>query len=182
LNIRNKPEVGGGALYDIGCYAVSSARFLAAASPLPFNAERSSSREPLRVLYVADRDPVFGTDVCGSGLLDFGPEGPRTSFHVATSAFPAQRVEVMGENGSLAISLPFNAYPDMPMILEVSTSLGTRRIEEGPADQYGLMFAAFSRAIREGRQEPTPIEDGVANMAVLDALFRSEKSGAWEAV
>jgi predicted dehydrogenase len=181
-DIRNKPEVGGGALYDIGCYAVSSARFLAAASSLSFSGERSSSQEPLRTLYVADRDPVFGTDVRGLGLLDFGPEGPRVSFHVATKAFPVQRVEVMGEGGSLAINFPFNAYPDVPTILEASTGLGTRRIEEGPADQYGLMFAAFSRAIREGRQEPTPIEDGVANMAVLDSLFRSEKSGAWEAV
>jgi predicted dehydrogenase len=188
-NIRNKPETGGGALYDIGCYAVSSARFLAAASPLPFNAERSSareerspSREPLRALYVADRDPTFGIDSRGTGLLDFGPEGPRASFHVATKAFPAQRVEVMGEKGSLAIGLPFNAYPDVPMVLEVSTGLGARRIEEGPVDQYGLMFAAFSRAVREGAGAPTPIEDGVANMAALDALFRSEKSGRWEAI
>jgi predicted dehydrogenase len=188
-NIRNKPETGGGALYDIGCYAVSSARFLAAASPgrspSLMDAGQKNAREeivPSRCLYVADRDPIFGTDVRGSGILDFGPEGPRVSFHVATKAFPAQRVEVMGEAGSLAISLPFNAYPDVPMVLEVSTSLGTRRIEEGPADQYGLIFAAFSRAIREGKPEPTPIEDGVANMAVLDALFRSEKSGAWEAV
>ena len=44
------------------------------------------------------------------------------------------------------------------------------------------MFDAFSRAVREGGREPTPPEDAIANMKVLDALFRSEKSGSWEKV
>ena len=168
-NIRNKPETGGGALYDIGCYAVSCARFLAAA-------------EPERALYIAERDPSFGTDSLGSGLLDFGSGGPRASFHISTRAFPVQRVEALGERGSLAVILPFNAYPDVPLALEVTTGLGVRRIETEPADQYGLMFAAFSRAIRAKADAPTSPADGIANMGALDALFRSEKSGKWERI
>ncbi|MGA2547732.1 MAG: Gfo/Idh/MocA family oxidoreductase [Rectinemataceae bacterium] len=174
-NIRNRPETGGGALYDIGCYAVSSARFLAAASP-------GSPKEPERGFFITERDAAFGTDTLGTGLLDFGQDGPRASFHISTQAFPVQRVEVMGESGSLAVMLPFNAYPDVPLTVEVTTDLGTRRIETGPADQYGLMFAAFSRAIRAKSPAPTPPEDGIANMAALDALFRSEKSGKWERI
>jgi predicted dehydrogenase len=173
-NIRNRPETGGGALYDIGCYAISSARFLASAS-------RGSSPEPLRALFVAERDPEFGTDTLGTGLLDFG-RSLRASFHVATKAFPVQRVEAVGENGSLAVVLPFNAYPDVPVTLEVTTSLGTRSIYAGPVDQYALMFAAFSKALRAKGAAPTPPEDGIANMATIDALFRSEKSGGWEAL
>jgi predicted dehydrogenase len=88
----------------------------------------------------------------------------------------------MGERGSLAVILPFNAYADVPMALEVTTGLGTRKIEAGPADQYELMFSAFSKAVRAKGKAPTPPEDGIANMAALDALFRSEKSGKWEAV
>jgi predicted dehydrogenase len=174
-NIRNSTETGGGALYDIGCYAVSSARFLAAASP-------GSAKEPERGFFITERDAVFGTDTLGTGLLDFGQDGPRASFHISTNAFPVQRVEVMGEGGSLAVILPFNAYPDVPLAVEVTTGLGTRRIETGPADQYGLMFAAVSRAIRAKAPAPTPPEDGIANMAALDALFRSEKSGKWERI
>jgi predicted dehydrogenase len=170
-NIRNKPETGGGALYDIGCYAVSSARFLAQAG-------RGSRAEPGRVIYIADRDPGFGTDVLGTGILDFG-DSLRATFHVGTMAFPVQRVEVVGTHGSLAVVLPFNAFSDVSLALEVTTGLGTRRIEAGPVDQYALMFAAFSKAIRDKTAAPTPIEDGVANMAALDALFRSEKSGVW---
>jgi predicted dehydrogenase len=171
-NIRNKPETGGGAVYDIGCYAVSSARFLAQAS-------RDSKAEPERVLFVADRDPDFGTDALGTGILDFG-SSLRATFHIGTRTFPVQRVEAVGERGALAVILPFNAYPDVPLALEVSTGLGTRRIETGPADQYALMFTAFSKAIRAKAAAPTPPEDGIANMAALDALFRSEKSGKWE--
>jgi predicted dehydrogenase len=174
-NIRNRPETGGGGLYDIGCYAVSSARFLASASP-------GSAKEPERGFFIAERDEAFGTDTFGTGLLDFGQDGPKASFHISTKAFPVQRVEVVGESGSLAVILPFNAYPDVPLAVEVTTGLGTRRIETGPADQYALMFAAFSKAIRAKAPAPTPPEDGIANMAVLDALFRSEKSGKWERI
>jgi predicted dehydrogenase len=138
--------------------------------------------EPVRALFIAERDETFGTDTFGSGLLDFGPGGPRASFHVATRAFPVQRVEVMGERGSLTLILPFNAYSDVPMALEVTTSLGTRRVETEPVDQYALMFAAFCKAVRSKASAPTPPEDAIANMAALDALFRSEKSGGWEAV
>jgi len=168
-NIRNKLETGGGALYDIGCYAVSASRWLAGA-------------EPARALSLVERDPGFGTDSLSSGILDFGPGGCRASFTVSTRAFPVQRVEVTGDKGSIAIILPFNAYPDVPMAVEVATSLGLRRIEAGPVDQYAALFGAFSRAVRSGGPAPTPMSDGIANMAVLDALFRSEKSGAWEGI
>lgn len=168
-NIRNRTETGGGALYDIGCYAVSASRWLAGA-------------EPVRALSLVERDQNFGTDSLSSGLLDFGPGAGncRASFTVSTRAFPVQRVEVTGEKGSISIILPFNAYPDVALAIEVTTGLGTRRIETGPADQYAAMFRAFSGAIREGRPAPTPLSDAIANMAVLDALFRSEGSGAWE--
>ncbi len=181
-NIRNRPETGGGGLYDIGCYAISSARFLAGASAASAGEGLRHSPEPERGLFVSDRDPELGTDIRGTGLLDFGRGGPRASFHISTQAFPVQRVEAMGERGSLAMTLPFNAFADVPLVLEVTTNLGTRRIEAGPADQYALMFAAFSRAIREKSHAPTPPEDGIANMAAIDALFRSEKSGAWERI
>ena len=163
-NIRNRVENGGGALYDIGCYAISASRWMAGA-------------EPRRGLALMERDPVFGTDRLSSAILDFG--GCRATFNVGTRLFPVQRVEVLGEKGAVAVILPFNAYPDVPLALEVSTSLGTRTIQAGPADQYAAMFSAFGRALRSGSPAPTPIEDGIANMAVIDALFSSEKSGGW---
>jgi len=170
-NIRNQKEKGGGAVYDIGCYTVSVARWVA-------------GLEPERVVSLVRRDKDFGTDILSSGVLDFGAAGAglRACFTVATQAFPIQRVDIVGEGGIISVPLSFNAYNDVPQAIEVTTSLGTRRVETGSVDQYGAMFAAVSKAIRSGGPAPTPIEDGIANMAAMDALFRSERSGGWEAV
>jgi predicted dehydrogenase len=64
----------------------------------------------------------------------------------------------------------------------VTTLIGERTPELAAADQYGLEFEAFSVALREDLPVPTPAEDAVANQKVLDALFRSETSGRWEAI
>ncbi len=166
-NIRNKKELGGGALYDIGCYAVSSARFI-------------MGREPLKAMSLVSRDSVFGTDMLSSGILDFGTA--RSTFSVSTQAFPFQRLEILGSSGRITVWLPFNAYTDVPLEVEIVTGVGTRTYKSPVADQYGLMFQEVSRAIRSGSPAPTPISDAVANQAVLDALFRSESSGNWESV
>jgi predicted dehydrogenase len=166
-NIRNILAAGGGGIPDIGCYAVSSARFLI-------------GQEPTRVISLVHRDPDLGTDVLASGILDFGTT--RSMFTVGTQTYPWQRVDALGSGGALSVLLPFNAYPDSPLQVSVTTGLGTREVYTPPTDQYVEMFEAFSRAVREGGSAPTPPEDAVANMKVLDALFKSEKSGAWEKV
>jgi predicted dehydrogenase len=166
-NIRNILADGGGAIPDIGCYAVSSARFLL-------------GREPERVVSLVRRDPVMGTDVLSTAILDFGDA--RCQFTVGTQSFPCQRVDVMGSGGGISIRLPFNAYSDVPMQVSVTGGLGTREICTPPTDQYVEMFEAYSRAVRDGSPVPTPPRDAVDNMKVLDALFRSEKSGGWEKV
>ena len=166
-NIRNILAAGGGGIPDIGCYAVSSARFLI-------------GREPTRVISLVHRDPDMGTDILSSGILDFGTT--RSVFTVGTQSHNTQRVHVLGSGGELSVLLPFNAYPDAPMQVSVSTGVGTRQVYTPATDQYVEMFEAFSRAVREGGAAPTPPEDAIANMKSLDALFKSEKSGAWEKV
>ncbi len=166
-NIRSRLETGGGALYDIGCYAISSARFLL-------------GEEPERAISTISRDPVGGTDILTSGILDFGKT--RTLFTVGTKMAPRQKVSVYGSGGNLTVILPFNAYPDVPLKLIVDNGIGPREIKCGPDDHYALMLEAFARALREGGSAPIPPSDAIANMKVIDAMFRSEKSGGWEAI
>jgi predicted dehydrogenase len=166
-NIRNQLDAGGGALMDIGCYAVSSSRFLLGA-------------EPKRVVALVERDERFGTDRLSSGILDFG--GVRTIFTVGTQTGSFQEVQLFGTGGSLRVELPFNAYPDVPMMVHVTSGIGQRTIPAGPADQYRLQFESFSRAIRQGAPAPIGVDDAVANQKVLDALFRSAEKGGWEEV
>jgi predicted dehydrogenase len=164
-NIRNILSAGGGALMDIGCYAISMPRWL-------------FQSEPDRVVALVSRDPNYGTDILSSAILDFG-QG-RSLFTVSTQAYSAQRVEVLGTGGRMAIWIPVNAPSDVRARLTVTTPVGEREPELPLADQFGLEFEEFSRALREGRPVPTPPEDAVANQKVLDALLASERSGSWE--
>ncbi len=166
-NIRNISAAGGGGIWDIGCYAVSSARFLL-------------GQEPTRVISLVHRDPALGVDILTSGILDFGTA--RSMFTIGTQTQPLQRIDVLGSDGGISFPLAFNASPDTATQISVTTGLGTRQVCAPPTDQYVEMFEAFSRAIREGGPAPTPPEDAIANMTVLDAIFKSEKSGGWEKV
>jgi predicted dehydrogenase len=164
-NIRNIPEAGGGAIMDIGCYAVSAIRFLMDA-------------EPRRVISLVTRDPGFKTDVLTSAILDYGKA--RALFTVSTTSWPGQKVEIRGTEGEISIRLPYNMFADVPAEVQVTTRVAPRTITIGPASQYALMFEAFCGALRNDKPVPTPPRDGINNMKVLDALARSEKSGAWE--
>ena len=168
-NIRNNPETGGGGIYDIGCYTVSSARLL-------------MGSEPKQVICTAKKDPVLKTDIYTSAMLDFG-DGRISTLTVSTQLFPWQRVRAVGTRGTIAVEIPFNMYGDIPGRIHVATGIGSRTIETEIADQYLLEFDAFALAVAEKRSEaPTPITDAIANMAVLDALFASAESGKWEPV
>ncbi|UCF99194.1 MAG: Gfo/Idh/MocA family oxidoreductase [Spirochaetaceae bacterium] len=164
-NIRNKVEMGGGGLMDIGCYAVSVPRFI-------------FGREPERVIGMFTRDSDFKTDILTSAILDFG--SGRSVFSVATQGFRSQTVDIFGSSGNIHLGIPFNMFADIPPLLTVITAIGERRPQLAAADQYGLEFEAFSKALRLDLPVPTPPEDAVANQKVLDALFRSESSGRWE--
>jgi len=170
-NIRNQLEAGGGALYDVGCYADVSGRFV-------FEAE------PVRAVALIDRDPRFGTDRTTSALVDFG-EGRHLGFTVSTQCVRHQRVQVCGTRGRLEVSIPFNAPQGgaTRILLDDGSALDGSAIRTEtlpPCDQYTLQGEAFSRAVRGEIPLPYGVEDAVRNMRLVDALFRSEKSGRWE--
>ena len=173
-NIRNMPGIGGGALYDIGFYAMFSARHV-------FEAE------PQRAVALIDRDPVLGTDRTSSALLDFGG-GRQASFTVSTQSCKFQRVQILGTQGRIEIAIPFNAPQGeaMRLLLDDGGALDGSQIahETLPgADQYRLQAEAFSRKVREqARPTADALDDAMAQARVIDALWRSERSGRWEAV
>jgi len=171
-NIRNKKDVGGGALYDIGCYAVNTSRYL-------------YGREPQRAIALVERDPEFGTDRLTSGMLDFG--GAHLVFTCSTQGVAYQRVNAFGTKGRLEIEIPFNAPADRPckIFLDDGSTLdcsSAKTTTFPTVNQYGLQSEAFSRAIRTGGAVENGIETAVANMRVIDALFRSAESKRWETV
>lgn len=172
LNIRNKADIGGGGLLDIGCYAVVAGRYL-------FDAE------PLRVIALTDRDPAFGIDRMTSALMDFGA-GRQLTFTVSTQTVPFQRLQALGTRGRIEIEIPFNAPADKPVRIFVDDGSvhggGSARATEFPVvDQYQLQGEAFSRAVRGAEPMAYGLDDAIQNLRILDALRRSETSAAWEA-
>jgi predicted dehydrogenase len=171
-NIRNMADIGGGGLMDVGCYPITMARFL-------------FGREPGRVAALIERDPAMGTDRLTSALLDFAPG--QASFTCSTQLVPFQRMQVLGTKGRLEIEVPYNIPPDRPsrIFLDDGKELAGRgaQTQEFPAvDQYTIQGDEFARAIRGEREVPVPLEDALANMAVIEAVLRAGVSGRWEPV
>jgi predicted dehydrogenase len=169
-NVRNQAGIGGGGLYDIGCYPIVAARYLFGA-------------EPRRVVAQIEYDPNFETDRLASVLLEF--PGGQALFVCSTQLVPYQRMQIFGTKARIEIEIPFNAPPDRPcrISIEDGTQLGAAAIESFEAvDQYTLQGDAFARAIRTGAPLEFPLEDSVRNMRVLDAVYRSGRTGRWEAV
>lgn len=163
-NIRNQPNAGGGALLDIGCYCISLSRFL-------FN------KEPDRVSGIMHLDPQFKTDTLLSGALDFS--GCFATFTCSTQSMPYQRVNVVGTKGRIEIEIPFNAPLDKPCRILMHDNDGSIEKAFPICNQYIEQGNRFCEAILSNQPSPTPIEDAVNNMKVIDAFRRSAETGVW---
>lgn len=170
-NVRNLADIGGGGLLDVGCYCVIAGRYF-------FEAE------PKRVVSLVDRDPKFRTDRLASVIADFG-NGRQLSFVCGTQTAGRQTVEVMGTKANLEIVIPFNAPLGQKTAITVGSGVDRdlyRREIIPEVDQYTAQAEAFALAVLGKQKLPYGIEDAITQMRVLDAIFRSEKSGNWEAV
>ncbi|MBV9273991.1 MAG: Gfo/Idh/MocA family oxidoreductase [Verrucomicrobia bacterium] len=169
-NVRNILEYGGGGMMDIGCYLVFTSRFI-------------FGEEPTRVFGVIEEDPEFRTDVLSSGVMQF-PSG-HSVFTCSTQLVPYQKVQIFGTEGRVEIEIPFNAPPDKPCRIYLDNGAdpsgrSAELIEFPTTDQYTVQGDLFSQSIREGTELAVPLEDSIKNMAVIEAVFRSGKSGKWE--
>ena len=142
--------------------------------------------EPRRVVSLVDRDPAFMTDRVASVIADFG-NGRQLSFVASTQLVPSQSIEVIGTKARLEIVIPFNAPQGEPtaILIDDGSSLdgSLARREILPAsDQYADQAEAFAQAVMGQRHLNWGIEDAILNMKVIDAVFESEKTGAWAKV
>lgn len=163
-NVRNQAEIGGGGLMDIGCYNISLSRFLFAA-------------EPARVVGLVEFDPTFKTDRLASGMLDFG--AGTATFTCSTQLASYQRVNIYGTEGRIEIEIPFNAPPDKPCRIWHQRGADVKEIAFPICDQYTLQGDAFALAVLNDTPVPTPLEDALANMRVLERVLQSARENRW---
>lgn len=171
-NIRNIAEFGGGGVMDIGCYPITMSRFL-------------FEREPARVASLIERDPEMKIDRLTSAILDFAPG--QAVFTCSTQLVPYQRMQILGTQKRIEIEIPYNIPPDRPSRIFVDdgsdlAGMNARLEEFAISDQYTVQGDLFSKAIREGGEVPVPLENALANMRVIEAVFRAGEAKTWEAV
>jgi predicted dehydrogenase len=161
-NIRNQIATGGGAVMDIGCYAINLSRWLLGGEPTGIKAN-------------VRRHPRFGVDVLTSAILEFGDV--HSTFTVSTLAEPDQRAYVIGSSGRIEIEIPFNIPPDRESRIFLAAggdppgSPDIQTISFDPADPYTLQADGFAAAVLASGPVPVPPEDAVANMKVIEAIL-----------
>jgi predicted dehydrogenase len=160
-NIRNNPDIGGGALMDIGCYLINTSRLI-------------FREEPRRVMGLIELDPTLKIDRLTSMILDY-PSGQAIGT-CSTQMTAYQRMHIFGTEGHIEIEIPFNAPNDKRCRVFVNDEL----IDFSICDQYTIQGDLFSKAIRDNSPVATPLEDAIQNMKVIEAVFRSANSGVWE--
>ena len=169
-DVRSRVEWGGGVLLDIGCYPITLSRWL-------------FGTEPQDVVASLERDPELGVDrLCGA-ILRFA-DG-QCSFTCAGQLALHQRMQLIGTRGRIDVEVPFNAPADRPSVIRLDdgrdlTGGGLQSFEIPAANQYTLQGEHFARAVRGQGDVPVSVDDAIANMAVIDALFASAESGRWE--
>jgi predicted dehydrogenase len=159
-DIRYRLDLAGGALMDIGCYAVNILRFLAGAEPEVVSAEARLASP--------------GVDRWMRAELRF-PDG--SSGRVTAALFSARlldvRARVIGEAGRMDVLNPL--APHVFHRLRVRGARGARSERARGEASYTHQLRAFRAWVREGVRMPSDGADGVANMRAIDAIY--EKAG-----
>ncbi|WP_421855714.1 Gfo/Idh/MocA family protein [Oricola sp.] len=167
-NMRNRPELGGGVIPDIGVYPTVTTRF-------------ATGAEPERIHAVVDYDPDFGIDRYASVRADYGAF--EQTFYLSTQLANRQHMAFHGDKGWIELTAPFNSnlYEGDEVRLHSPGHDRTEVFRFTGVKQYRLQVEAFARAV-SGEGSLFTLEESILNQRVLDAVFASGKSGQWENV
>jgi len=163
-NIRTKDELGGGTLYDLGIYCINAARYALQAEPYEVLAASAGSG-----------DPRFKEiDEMTSAVLRF----PEDRLAVFTSSFGSADVsvyEVIGTRGRLRVE-PAYEYA-MPLKHQLTIDGKTKQRTFAKRDQFAAELVYFSNCIRKNIEPEPSGEEGLADVRIIEALYRAAESG-----
>jgi predicted dehydrogenase len=159
-DVRLAPELGGGCLWDVGCYPVSFARFLAG--------------EPEEVVGWANAGPS-GVDMGFLGQLRF-PGGVLAQFDAGFTAPFRTGMEIVGSEGVLRVAHSFKPGPLETLVIERDDGVQELPVQ-GPEELYLGEVEDLENAILAGTQPRVSLEESRGNVRTLTALLRSAREG-----
>jgi xylose dehydrogenase (NAD/NADP) len=161
-SIKLRPELGGGSLYDIGCYPVNFAGMVA---DLIRPAGQKNLAVPESVAAVAHR--AGGIDVIFSAVLKY-PGGLLASLHSGFNAHKRISAEIIGTEGVLEVP---ETFFDAPGSLVLTCGDERQEIPVAASDRYRLEVEDFADALLVGRPPQCSLAETLRNMELLDRLF-----------
>lgn len=170
-DFRFKPEYGGGAMYDLGCYAVMTSRYV-------------FESEPLRVFCTMDHDQASNTDFTASAILDYGA-GRHASFTVSIRMAAAQHLQVLCDKSLINLPAPYVPSHGAPARILIDSHAGLDDIAPTVricqiVNQYEHEVTHFAKTVRGLEAATFGIDDSIRQMRALDALFTSATNGMWQ--
>lgn len=161
-DVRLDAALGGGSLWDIGCYAVSIARVVA-------------GRDPIAVLGTATPTRDGGVDAAFSGLLRFS-DGLVATIHSSFLATYRTWLEVHGRDGVLRVANPFR--PGASEDIEVQRGEERERLAiAGSPALFVRQVDDFVAAALDGRAPLVSLEESRGNAAALAGLYEAARAG-----
>lgn len=161
-NIRLDPDLGGGALMDVGCYCVNVSRTIVGEEPVSVQATASWT----------DR----GVDEALAGMMRFAG-GAVAHFDCALTLERSESYEVAGTEGQLSVPAAFLPGVGDVDIHEVRGREGASTERVQGADEYQRMVEHFADCVLSDREPRYPASEAAANMRVIAALYASARTG-----
>jgi len=163
---KNKPELGGGGLRDIGVYPLLCARL-------------ATGQDPLRAKAAIDWDPSFKIDRFAKCELDFNEF--TLDFYCATQLCKRQSMTFHGEKGWIRVPVPFNAQEWGAARVELCQGDPTRldTFEWPSENHYALQVENFASSVLTQTPFAMSLENSRTNQSIIDALFESDNIGQW---
>ncbi len=165
VSIKLKPELGGGALYDVGVYPINLTGLIADLA----TGAASGMMRPESVAVECVR--TGGIDMISSALLRY-PSGMIAALHCGFNSQKRIHAEIVGTKGALEVP---ETYFDAPGMLTLTVGEERREIPVAQSDRYRSEVEDFADAIRAGRAPLFGLAESLRNAEVLDQLFAASR-------
>ncbi|MGI2328340.1 Gfo/Idh/MocA family protein [Planococcus sp. YIM B11945] len=162
-NIRMAKEMGGGSIYDVGCYSIHALRTI-------------MQSEPVEVYAYAELDPETQVDLSAYSFLKL-ENGTKAILDCSFDMVDRNEYEVIGTKGSIKVPFAFRPDNNGGIGLIMVQTDHFKREEKIYGDIYRMEVEHFSKAVLEDREPVYSGASSIQNMRVIDACYESIASG-----